>query len=162
REPAARALRPAGHGLRMDARRRRARRARRLPRRDHREPDRREPRSPLAEAGGCPGRRRGMDRGRKRMSRTERLTQFLDGCTQIARTTDPIVTTGKLTRVTGLVMEASGLRLAVGSRCSVVLPHIHPVEAEVVGFSEDRLFLMPAGDVHGITPGARVMPAPIA
>jgi len=65
---------------------------------------------------------------------------------------------GKLTRVTGLVLEASGLRLAVGNCCRVLLPHGNSVEAEVVGFSEDRLFLMPINDVHGVTPGALVLP----
>jgi len=32
------------------------------------------------------------------------------------------------------------------------------VEAEVVGFSGDKLFLMPTGDIRGIMPGARVIP----
>lgn len=60
--------------------------------------------------------------------------------------------------MTGLVLEASGLRLAVGSCCQVLLPHHAAVEAEVVGFSEDRLFLMPVHDVHGLMPGALVTP----
>jgi flagellum-specific ATP synthase len=34
-----------------------------------------------------------------------------------------------------------------------------PVLAEVVGFSGDRAFLMPAGDVHGLSSGAGVTPA---
>jgi len=32
------------------------------------------------------------------------------------------------------------------------------IEAEVVGFAGERLFLMPETDVHGLVPGARVMP----
>jgi flagellum-specific ATP synthase len=35
-----------------------------------------------------------------------------------------------------------------------------PVLAEVVGFSGDRAFLMPAGDTHGLSSGAAVSPAP--
>ena len=35
-----------------------------------------------------------------------------------------------------------------------------PVPAEVVGFSGDRAFLMPTGDVHGLSSGASVVPAP--
>ncbi|MDE1990202.1 MAG: flagellum-specific ATP synthase FliI, partial [Betaproteobacteria bacterium] len=65
---------------------------------------------------------------------------------------------GQLTRVTGLVMEAVGLRMPVGSTCIVELQN-HRIEAEVVGFSGDRLFLMPENDVHGVLPGARVVPA---
>jgi flagellum-specific ATP synthase len=33
-----------------------------------------------------------------------------------------------------------------------------PIEAEVVGFNDDRLFLMPIGDTHGLSPNARVLP----
>ncbi|MDE2343439.1 MAG: flagellar protein export ATPase FliI [Betaproteobacteria bacterium] len=67
---------------------------------------------------------------------------------------------GQLTRVTGLVMEAVGLRMPVGSTCIVELQN-HRIEAEVVGFSGDRLFLMPENDVHGVVPGARVIPAEV-
>ena len=83
---------------------------------------------------------------------------FLRNCRDLVANTDPLMLSGKLTRVTGLVLEASGLRLAVGSCCRVLLPHGNTVEAEVVGFSEDRLFLMPINDVHGVTPGALVVP----
>ncbi len=85
-------------------------------------------------------------------------TAFLRNCRDIIGATDPLMLAGKLTRVTGLVLEASGLRLAVGNCCRVLLPHGKSVEAEVVGFSEDRLFLMPINDVHGVTPGALVVP----
>jgi flagellum-specific ATP synthase len=64
---------------------------------------------------------------------------------------------GRLTRVTGLVMEAVGLKMPVGSTCVVELPSGR-VEAEVVGFSGDKLFLMPENDVQGLMPGARVVP----
>ncbi len=89
---------------------------------------------------------------------TAQATAFLRNCRDIVSTTDPLMLAGKLTRVTGLVLEASGLRLAVGNCCRVLLPHGNSVEAEVVGFSEDRLFLMPINDVHGVTPGALVLP----
>jgi flagellum-specific ATP synthase len=69
----------------------------------------------------------------------------------------PLLVSGRLTKVTGLVMEAVGLRMAVGSTCVIELPN-HSVEAEVVGFSGEKLFLMPENDVHGLIPGARVVP----
>jgi len=81
---------------------------------------------------------------------------FLHECTNLVAGTDTFIVAGKLTRVAGLLLEASGLRLAVGSCCRVLLPHRADVEAEVVGFSEDRLFLMPINDVHGLMPGALV------
>jgi flagellum-specific ATP synthase len=55
-------------------------------------------------------------------------------------------------------MECVGLRLAVGSACTVPLPNGGRVEAEVVGFEGERLFLMPQSDVEGIVPGTRVFP----
>ena len=85
-------------------------------------------------------------------------SEFLHDCTERVAATDTLAVSGRLTRVAGLVLEASGLRLAVGSCCRVLLPHRTNVEAEVVGFSEDRLFLMPVGDVHGLMPGALVTP----
>jgi flagellum-specific ATP synthase len=67
---------------------------------------------------------------------------------------------GTLTRLAGMVLEASGIRAPVGSQCVVTMKSRQPVLAEVVGFSNDRAFLMPAGDVHGLSSGAGVAPAP--
>ena len=64
--------------------------------------------------------------------------------------------TGRLVRAAGLVLEASGLRLPVGSLCRIEQHGLSPVPAEVVGFDGQRLFLMPAADVQGLMPGARV------
>ena len=73
---------------------------------------------------------------------TGRWRNYLRDCGEVLTTVKPIVTSGRLTKVTGLVMEAVGLRLAVGSCCMVYLPNGQSVEAEVVGFSDDRLYLM--------------------
>jgi flagellum-specific ATP synthase len=66
---------------------------------------------------------------------------------------------GTLTRLTGLVLEASGLRVPIGSQCLIKAQEMEPVLAEVVGFSHDRAYLMPAGDVHGLSSGASVVPS---
>ncbi|MET0281660.1 MAG: flagellar protein export ATPase FliI [Steroidobacteraceae bacterium] len=66
---------------------------------------------------------------------------------------------GQLTRMVGLTLEAIGCQAAVGDRCEV-MTGTGSIEAEVVGFSGDRLYLMPTGDLHGIRPGARVIPRP--
>jgi len=66
---------------------------------------------------------------------------------------------GTLTRLAGLVLEASGLRVPVGSQCLVSMKSHEPVLTEVVGFSGERTFLMPAADVQGLSSGARVVPA---
>ncbi len=68
---------------------------------------------------------------------------------------------GRVTKVTGLVMEAVGLRLPVGSACYIELPGQGKIDAEVVGFDGDRLFLMPQSDLSGVIPGAPVLPAQV-
>lgn len=69
---------------------------------------------------------------------------------------DPLLRHGRLVRISGLVMEAAGLRLPIGSTCLVEQPGQRPTEAEVVGFAGDRIFLMPTTDIHGLAPGAKV------
>jgi len=54
-------------------------------------------------------------------------------------------------------MEASGLKLPLGSSCRITPLGGSPIEAEVVGFNGERLFLMPSEDVYGLSPGARVV-----
>jgi flagellum-specific ATP synthase len=73
-------------------------------------------------------------------------------------TTPPPVVEGSLTRMVGLTLEAVGCQAAVGDRCEVLGGDGTRVEAEVVGFSGDRLFLMPTSAIHGLKPNARVIP----
>ena len=82
---------------------------------------------------------------------------FLNEGREYVAECDPMLPSGHLTKVTGLVMEAVGLIMPVGSTCAIHLPN-NIVEAEVVGFSGERLFLMPENSVHGLVPGARVTP----
>ena len=70
----------------------------------------------------------------------------------------PLVVEGRLTRLVGLTLEAVGCEAEVGARCLVKSGGGHAVEAEVVGFAGDHLYLMPTGDLRGIHPQARVIP----
>lgn len=70
----------------------------------------------------------------------------------------PFQTSGRLTRISGLVMEASGLKLPLGSSCRIQVPNDGTVEAEVVGFAGERLYMMPTEDVYGLAPGSQVTP----
>jgi flagellum-specific ATP synthase len=65
---------------------------------------------------------------------------------------------GRLTRVAGLVMEAVGVNIPVGSTCLISQDDVQLAEAEVVGFGNDKLYLMPTQEVHGLLPGAIVTP----
>jgi len=65
---------------------------------------------------------------------------------------------GKLTRMVGLALEAEGCEIPVGGRCHVITSDGKEHLAEVVGFSGDKIFLMPSGEIKGLGPGARVRP----
>ncbi|MEM7209365.1 MAG: flagellar protein export ATPase FliI [Pseudomonadota bacterium] len=66
---------------------------------------------------------------------------------------------GIVTRMVGMTLEAVGCQAAIGARCNVIAPGMEPVEAEVVGFAADKLFLMPTKDIQGLVPNARVIPS---
>ncbi|OXS14039.1 flagellum-specific ATP synthase FliI [Zobellella denitrificans] len=68
-----------------------------------------------------------------------------------------MVASGRLTRVVGLTLEAVGCTAAVGSQCRIQTL-FGEMDAEVVGFAEDKLFLMPSESLKGVVPGARVTP----
>ena len=94
------------------------------------------------------------------LATTANWGRFLADVKNFAAEPVPLETVGRLVRVAGLVLEASGIRLPVGSVCEVRMEGSPPVTAEVVGFNGDRAYLMPTGDVHGLASGARVVPRP--
>ncbi|NIF21775.1 flagellar protein export ATPase FliI [Candidatus Pantoea multigeneris] len=93
---------------------------------------------------------------------TSRLTRWLgslDTFENRIALVQPVRRYGRLVRATGLVLEVTGLQLPLGATC-VIERHdgkqMDEVEAEVVGFNGQKLFLMPLEEVDGILPGARV------
>ncbi len=68
------------------------------------------------------------------------------------------VVEGRLIRMVGLTLEAEGCNVPIGGHCIIRSPDIKDIEAEVVGFSGAKLFLMPLEPVSGLQPGARVIP----
>ncbi len=81
-----------------------------------------------------------------------RLSQY-----QTSNLTTHAIASGRLVRVVGLTLEATGCKAPIGSLCLVETTH-GEMEAEVVGFEGDRLLLMPSDSVAGVVPGARVTP----
>ena len=63
---------------------------------------------------------------------------------------------GTLARVVGLTLEARGIMAPVGARCVVDGVNGQKIEAEVVGFHDETLYLMPFNDSVGCAPGAAV------
>ncbi len=68
-----------------------------------------------------------------------------------------IAVAGRLVRVVGLTLEAVGVRAHVGSQCLVETSQ-GELLAEVVGFAQDKTYLMPEQSLIGVMPGARVLP----
>ncbi|MDP3036756.1 MAG: flagellum-specific ATP synthase FliI, partial [Rhodocyclaceae bacterium] len=91
----------------------------------------------------------------------EKIRDYLVDCRQRVVTLQPFRVAGRLTRINGLVMEATGLKLPLGSGCLIEAPDGGSVEAEVVGFAGEKLYMMPTEDVYGLAPGAHVMPLEI-
>lgn len=66
--------------------------------------------------------------------------------------------TGNITKVTGLTIESNGPMATIGELC-----HIYPdgrgepVLSEVVGFKDDKILLMPLGEMEGISSGSIVV-----
>lgn len=83
---------------------------------------------------------------------SERLSQY-----KTTGLTTRAIASGKLVRVVGLTLEATGCRAPIGSSCLVETIN-GEIEAEVVGFSGENLFLMPNEQVSGVLPGAKVTP----
>jgi len=64
---------------------------------------------------------------------------------------------GKVTQVVGLVIESAGPAVSIGRLCRVENNDSdEKMLAEVVGFRDNRILLMPLGPISGITPGAIV------
>ena len=63
---------------------------------------------------------------------------------------------GTLVRLVGLTLETRGIMAPLGALCEVIGQSGHRIEAEVVGFHEKTLFLMPFTDPAGVGPGDTV------
>jgi flagellum-specific ATP synthase len=71
---------------------------------------------------------------------------------------EPLPVAGKVTRVSGIVVEATLSAVAVGSACEIRIGAHKILNAEVVGFTKNRALLMPFGDVTGVSEGCMVWP----
>ena len=67
-----------------------------------------------------------------------------------------IILTGRVTKIAGLVVEADGPLISIGSRCTIRTVTGTDIYAEIIGFRDDRVVLMPYGENEGIAPGSIV------
>nr|WP_040715721.1 flagellar protein export ATPase FliI [Paenibacillus daejeonensis] len=78
--------------------------------------------------------------------------------TEQLRTIDPVRVNGKVTQVIGLTVESEGPDASVGDVCLIYpAKSAKPIKAEVVGFRENKVILMPLGDLQSIGPGCDVV-----
>ncbi|HLJ53634.1 MAG TPA: flagellar protein export ATPase FliI [Chthonomonadaceae bacterium] len=77
---------------------------------------------------------------------------------------DPVLQNGKVAQVIGLVIESIGPNAMLGEICDIYYdranrydPARPPIKAEVVGFRDNRVLLMPLGVMEGIKPGSDVV-----
>jgi flagellum-specific ATP synthase len=74
------------------------------------------------------------------------------------REQDPILVRGKVTNIVGLVVEGHGPGSAMGGMCEIFSrSRRKSIMAEVVGFRDKRVLLMPLGDLSGIGPGSMII-----
>jgi len=70
----------------------------------------------------------------------------------------PIEASGQVTKVIGLVIEALGPASQLGTVCDIFTKgQNQKITAEVMGFRENRVMMMPVEDIQGIGPGSRVV-----
>ena len=69
----------------------------------------------------------------------------------------PIRLEGRIVKVAGILAEACGPGLAIGSLCEIQTPDNRSIPAEVVGFRDNRLILMPYEDIRGVRPNSKVI-----
>ncbi len=80
---------------------------------------------------------------------------------EVTRTLDRIklplpMRTGTLLKVVGMTLHARGLIAPIGALCEVESTLGNPIQAEVVGFHHEILFLIPFTDPQGVAPSATI------
>ncbi|MGG0822744.1 flagellar protein export ATPase FliI [Paenibacillus turicensis] len=80
--------------------------------------------------------------------------RYIDHLRQI----DPVRINGKVTQVVGLMVESEGPDASIGDVCYIYpSKSTQPLQAEVVGFRDNKVLLMPLGELHAIGPGCDVV-----
>ena len=65
---------------------------------------------------------------------------------------------GRIDKIIGLVMESVGPTVTIGEKCYIRTPNEPRLNiAEVVGFRNNKILLMPLGELYGVGPGSEVI-----
>jgi len=108
--------------------------------------------------GGSSGLGPGLKIGRRRTryDGDPDTTPLLRHLIEAAEAATRFQATGEVVRVVGTTVEAAGLILQLGSICWIDLEPEGMVSAEVVGFKDGLITLVPFGDLSGVRPGSAV------
>jgi flagellum-specific ATP synthase len=76
----------------------------------------------------------------------------------ILRRVNPIRVNGKVSEIIGLMVQGHGPAASIGDVCGIVpVNGDQPLEAEVVGFKNGRVLLMPLESIQGLGPGCKIL-----
>ena len=64
---------------------------------------------------------------------------------------------GRVSQIAGIVIEATAKTGTIGDVCEIQIPDRKTIRAEIVGFKENKILLMPLGETVGVSPGSRVI-----
>ncbi len=81
---------------------------------------------------------------------------ILDKIENILNEDDFLKIYGRVTNVTGIVIEGVGPGVSIGSVCAIINERDEAVYAEVVGFKGNKVLLMPFTDIKGLTPNCLI------
>lgn len=71
---------------------------------------------------------------------------------------NPVRVNGKVSEIIGLMVQGNGPAASIGEVCGIVpVNSENPVEAEVVGFKNGRVLLMPLESIQGLGPGCKIL-----
>jgi flagellum-specific ATP synthase len=80
------------------------------------------------------------------------LTRYRNAIAQL----NPLSISGRVVQVVGLTVEIMGLNCQVGEICEIQTSHRNSLMAEVIGFRNNHMLLMPLGSMEGIQPDSTV------
>ena len=81
---------------------------------------------------------------------------YLENIKKKVESIDPIKDYGKVTNITGILIEGIGPGVSIGTVCTIINQEGKEFKAEVVGFRGNKILLMPFADVKGLTPNSLI------
>lgn len=83
---------------------------------------------------------------------SDKFSQHLDLIEHLS----PVRVDGKVSQIAGMIIEASANSGSIGDLCYIHTGRQKQIKAEIVGFRDNRILLMPLGETTGVAPGSRV------